>query len=204
MYLDYYVYAYMRKNGTPYYIGKGIGDRAYQDHVWHKPPKDISRIIFLEKNLSELGAFAIERKMISWYGRKNLGTGILINKTDGGEGASGLKMSPNSIKLITELRKDQWKNPTPNRAKDLENRKTFDYKLNHSGNKFLIHTPKGTFPSYSETKRKLQLGDISCLRKWLTGKIVTNSMIKSCKNNLFTMDDVGKNTNELGWYYMPI
>ena len=88
---NYYTYAYLREDRTPYYIGKGSGNRAYRRSKKDiKPPKDRSRIIFLKQNLTEEKAFQHEIYMISIFGRKDLGTGILHNKTDGGDGSSGL------------------------------------------------------------------------------------------------------------------
>ena len=86
----FYTYAYLRKDGTPYYIGKGKGDRAYHSRrKGAKKPKDIKRIIFLKKNLSEEEAFKHEVYMIALFGQKDKGTGILWNLTDGGDGSSG-------------------------------------------------------------------------------------------------------------------
>jgi hypothetical protein len=87
--MEYYTYAYLREDGTPYYIGKGKGNRAYKRgrRTFFPPPKN--RIIFLKQNLTEEEAFKHEIYMIAVFGRKDLGTGILHNRTNGGDGVSG-------------------------------------------------------------------------------------------------------------------
>ena len=98
----FYTYAYLREDKTPYYIGKGTGDRIYStNRKGLKPPKDKSRIIFLKKNLTEEEAFKHEIYMVAVFGRKDLGTGILHNKTDGGEGASGFIHSEESKRKLS-------------------------------------------------------------------------------------------------------
>jgi hypothetical protein len=98
---NYYVYAYLREDGTPYYIGKGSGRRVYSNRGRriHKPT-DISRIQILEYYENEEDAFAKEIELIKQYGRKDIGTGILWNMTDGGEGT--VNKSPETIEKIRQ------------------------------------------------------------------------------------------------------
>lgn len=101
----YYTYAYLRENGAPYYIGKGKEYRINSKQRNIKPPKDKSKIIFLKQNLTEEEAFKHEKYMISLFGRKDLGTGILYNRTDGGDGVSGRILSEETKKKIGEANK---------------------------------------------------------------------------------------------------
>ena len=92
---QFYIYAYLRTNVTPYYIGKGCRKRAWNKNHTINLPTDYNRIIIMESNLTEIGALALERFYIRWYGRKDNNTGILRNLTDGGEGATGLVITEN-------------------------------------------------------------------------------------------------------------
>ena len=100
----YYVYAYLRKDSTPYYIGKGKGYRITAGHNV-RVPSDKSRIVKLHTNLTESEAHELEKHYIKQYGRKDIGTGILRNLTDGGEGASGAVRSAEFKEHLRSLRK---------------------------------------------------------------------------------------------------
>lgn len=87
---NFVVYAYCREDGTFYYIGKGRPRRPYgKRREGIKPPKDKDKILILHTGLPEKTAFDYEEKLILFYGRKDLGTGLLRNMTNGGEGVAG-------------------------------------------------------------------------------------------------------------------
>ena len=106
--MSFYVYAYIREDGTPYYVGKGTGVRAWsKNHKGIGVPKDKSKIVMLYNSLSEDLAHLKEKELISLYGRKDLGTGILYNRTDGGEGASGRVLSESAKEKIRQATNKQ-------------------------------------------------------------------------------------------------
>lgn len=85
----------------PIYVGKGHGDRAYT-HLTHQ---DLSRpfyrhlhtmrlngveprIIVIQHDMDEVSAWALEMDLIAEFGRKDMKTGTLFNRSAGGEGPS--------------------------------------------------------------------------------------------------------------------
>lgn len=98
----YYVYSYLRDDFSPYYIGKGCKDRAYA-YSNHRinAPKDRSKVYIIKTNLTEAEAYEVEKLYILMFGRKDLGTGILRNLSDGGEGPTGYKTTPEQRKKIS-------------------------------------------------------------------------------------------------------
>ena len=85
----FYTYLYLRKDGTPYYVGKGRGYRAYVKRGRVISPPTNKELILTQDFPTEEDAFAAEQFLIAYYGRKDLGTGLLHNRTAGGEGTSG-------------------------------------------------------------------------------------------------------------------
>jgi hypothetical protein len=105
--MQYYTYAYLREDRTPYYIGKGKGNRINSTHRKHIKLPPHERRIILKQNLTEAEAFQHEIYMIAVFGRKDLGTGILINRTIGGEGISGRVVSEETRNKIAEANRNR-------------------------------------------------------------------------------------------------
>ncbi len=114
----YYIYAYLRLDGTPYYIGKGRGKRAYKPQGRRIGLPSPDRIKILDYFEKEEDAFNEEMRLIKHYGRKDKGNGILRNLTWGGEGGS---------QYLTEEEVREAKSKTDKRYKELNKEKLLEY-----------------------------------------------------------------------------
>jgi len=120
---NYCVYFYLRDDKSPYYVGMGKKQRPFVKHAHRQDkgdfkPDDNDLISIVHENLSQEEAFELEIKYITEYGRKCDG-GILINLTEGGQGAkhneetrkklsilkTGLKASEETKRKMSEIRK---------------------------------------------------------------------------------------------------
>lgn len=109
----FYVYLFLRTDGTPYYVGKGTGDRQFKRrrHERAKLPTDPTRNVRILDGMSEEDAHAWEMLLIARWGRKDIGTGILYNRTDGGEGVSGHRHSEETRTLLSLRSHQRFEDP---------------------------------------------------------------------------------------------
>jgi len=92
----YYTYVLKRPDGTPFYVGKGCGERYLRcgnnAHAQRVAKQIIDSGLTIGLSIipasTEVEAFAEEVRLIALYGRIDIGTGSLCNLTDGGDGFS--------------------------------------------------------------------------------------------------------------------
>ena len=173
--MDYYTYAFLREDGTPYYIGKGKGKRIYSRHRRIKPPTDMNRVVYLKQNLTDEEAIRHEIYMIGVYGRKDIGTGILRNGTDGGEGNSGRVMSEETKKKVSDKMKG-IKKSEEHRRKLSEAKKGRKYSKKH------IDSIKEGLSNYDQSGEK----NPNYGKKWWNNG-VDNKMAVECPGEEYSL-----------------
>jgi hypothetical protein len=112
-----YVYRHIRKDlNVPFYIGVSIRDddkykRAYEDHAGRRNKEwyDIVKLTdyevdILMDSISLEKAHEKEQEFVRLYGRIDIGTGTLINKTDGGKGCVNGITPETREKMAAKLR----------------------------------------------------------------------------------------------------
>lgn len=104
------VYQHRRKDSNEiFYIGIGKTiKRAYSKYgrnpYWHHIVDKLNYIVEItHKDVIWEEACSIEKYLISFYGRKDLNLGGLINMTDGGEGCNGYITSFNTKNKLSKL-----------------------------------------------------------------------------------------------------
>lgn len=101
----FYVYVYLREDGSPYYVGKGKGVRWRRKHNVEVPPEE--RVLFFITDTTDEWACYVEMWLIDYWGRLNDGTGILENLTDGGETTTGNIPTEETKRKISQSLKGQ-------------------------------------------------------------------------------------------------
>lgn len=116
MRMDFYVYVLIDpRNGLPFYVGKGNGNRMinsmkdtfnpFKTRVINKI-KSLGLEVIAKKvcgNLPESLAYKFENELVIKYGRRDNKTGILTNLNDGGYG--GVNPSKEGRKKMSEINK---------------------------------------------------------------------------------------------------
>lgn len=108
----FYVYTHTRPDTNEvFYVGKGKLNRHKEKtgrsiHWQNVIKANIGEYVIniVSDKLLEIDAFLYESYLISFYGRRDLGEGCLINRTDGGDGSSGVIPSLETRAKLSAIR----------------------------------------------------------------------------------------------------
>lgn len=100
----FYTYIWRDGNGVPFYVGKGTDNRAQNVKARSREFKEVYAlggcfVEIVDYFMHESQVHANEVELIARYGRRDMG-GLLVNKTDGGEGARGWQPSAETREKI--------------------------------------------------------------------------------------------------------
>ena len=86
------IYKHLKPCGEVFYIGIGQEEKrakskSDRNNYWHNVVNKYGyEVQILKSDLTWEDACEMEKVLISWFGRRDLGLGTLVNLTDGGEG----------------------------------------------------------------------------------------------------------------------
>jgi hypothetical protein len=200
-----YIYRHIRLDkNEPFYIGIGSDNngkysranrKTYRSDFWNKViEKTDYRVEIIDDDLTWGEAKEKEMWWIKFYGRRNIGSGPLVNLTDGGDGMAGWKASDETRKKLSETRKGKVYLPIGWKMSDEQKKVLREHRLGKPpGNKGI--------PLTEEQKKKISekaKGRISNKRKTvicLETKEIFSSVEEAERDPRFYIGGVSKVLN---------
>lgn len=190
------IYRHLKPNGEVFYIGIGKKSRAYskkdRNKHWHNIVNKYGyEVQILKEGLNWEEACELETLLINYYGRRDLGTGTLVNLTDGGDGA--VNLSKESRKKTSDALKGK---PSHRKGKKLSEEHKAKLSKAHTGKK---HSEE-TKAKMSKPKRGKKVIDTE------TGVIFDSIKSAALENNIKEstlsswLIDTYKNKSNLEYY----
>lgn len=187
-----YLYRHIRLDkNEPFYIGIGNDEtykrsniKANRSIYWKNITNKIPyRVEILLDDLTWEEACEKEIEFILLYGRKDLGTGSLVNMTNGGEGTPGIKRSQEYILKLSERQKGEKAHMFGKKHSEETIRKMSDSK-------------KGKSPS-EQTREKLRLTSTGCKNAWFGKSTPISKKVIDTQTNIIyeSITDCEKNTS---------
>lgn len=175
-----------------FYIGIGSQKRrAYSTYkrskFWHNiVEKTDYEVVIIKENVSVEEAYQMEKDLIKFYGRRDLGLGTLVNMTDGGDGRFGSTVSEETRRKMSEshISVNDWSKGS---SRSEEHRKIISERLK-------IQWANGDRKPHSEeTKEKIRQSLIGRPGTWIGKKHSEESIEKMKKSH-----GTGKNNKGYG------